>query len=148
MKYLVFALILLIAAVFSVFSSYIFFIPYEAFSIIIIAIIAMANKAYPSSSSPNKYYFAAFLAGFLLDCMQETVFFYNALVFVVIVFLNDLSKNIFGSKFIFALLLLIGIYDNLIAKIPFFVSLLNILLLYLFYFIFQRLLDINYAKKN
>jgi|UniRef100_A0A832AWU7 hypothetical protein len=148
MKYLIFALILLIATAFSVFSSYMFFIPYEAFSFVIIAIIAIANNTYPNSNSPSKFYFAAFLAGFLLDCMQETVFFYNALVFVVIVFLNDLSKNIFGSKFIFALLLLIGIYDNLILKVPFFVSLLNVLLLYFFYSIVQSLLKINYAKKD
>ncbi|OSS42699.1 hypothetical protein DESAMIL20_582 [Desulfurella amilsii] len=80
--------------------------------------------------------------------MQQAGFFYNAFAFVFIVFLNDLSKRVFGSKFIFALLLLIGTYDNLVSKVPFFVSLLNVLLLYFFYSIVQSLMQINYAKKD
>lgn len=148
MKYLTFALILLIAVAFSLFSSYVFFIPYEVFSFAFIAIISIANNVYPSSNSSNKFYFAAFILGFLLDCMQQNVFFYNSIVFVLIVFLNDFSKNIFGSKFVFVLLLLIGIYDNLVLKVSFFISLLNVLLLYLFYLILQSLLKINNAEKD
>ncbi len=148
MKYLIFALIFFIAFAFSMFSSYMFFIPYEVFSFLILTIVLISNKQYFNPYRTNQFYIAAFLIGFIMDCMQHNIVFYNAFVFVLIVYLNDFIKSISGSKFIIGLILLIGIYDNLVYNIPIAICMLNILLLFTFYYIVQRLLSIAYAKKD
>ncbi len=148
MKYLVFVLIFFIAFAFSIFSSYIFFIPYEVFSFLILTILLISNKQHFSPYYTNQFYIAAFFIGFIMDCMQHNIVFYNAFVFVLIVYLNDFIKSISGSKFIIGLILLIGIYNNLVYNIPFEICLLNILVLCIFYYIVQRLLSIAYAKKD
>ncbi|WP_291492219.1 hypothetical protein [Desulfurella sp.] len=148
MKLLIFAVIFIIACVFSIFSSYMFFIPYNAFSFLIIAILAISNNKNSVSQSNNKLYITAFLGGFLLDSLQHNTIFYNAFIFSLIVFLNDLSKNMFGSKFVYIFILLITIYDDLALKTPVFASLFNFFLLLVFYHITKRLLQIEYAKKD
>ncbi|MGB9755332.1 MAG: hypothetical protein ACPLXO_00490 [Desulfurella sp.] len=147
MKYFIFLIVFLIAAEFSIFSSYMFFVPYEAFSFLILTILLIANN-FHFTYSPNKFYFAAFLIGFIMDCMQHNVVFYYAFIFTLIVFLNDFTKSIFGSKFFIGLVLLIGIYDIIIFRVPILISSLNVLLLYIFCYLVQRLLPIVYVKKD
>lgn len=147
MKYFIFAVVFLIAAVFSIFSSYMFFVPYEAFSFLILTILLIANNSH-FTYSPNKFYLVAFLIGFVMDCMQHNVVFYYAIIFTLIVFLNDFTKSIFGSKFFIGLVLLIGIYDIIFFRVPILISLLNVLLLYIFCYLVKRLLLVAYVKKD
>lgn len=147
MKYFIFLVVFLIAAAFSIFCSYMFFVPYEAFSFLILTILLIANTSHVTYSS-NKFYLTAFLIGFIMDCMQGNIVFYYAFIFTLIVFLNDFTKSIFGSKFFIGLVLLIGIYDIIVFRVPLLISLLNVILLYIFCYLVQRLLPIAYVQKD
>ncbi len=148
MRFWIIAFIFVIALALSIFSSYVFFIPYNAFPFLIIILLSISNNVYPACLTSSKFYFVAFFAGFTLDCIQHNSIFYNSFIFTFIIFLNDLSKNIIGSKFIYFFLIIIGIYDRFALNTSFMVALLNVCLLYFFYRIATNLLKINYAKKD
>jgi len=148
MKYFILALIFLISIVFSIFSSYMFFIPYEIFSFLIILILTISNKAYPSLPSSNTIYVSAFIVGLIMDCIEHNIIFYNAFVFVLIVYLNDFIKSIWGSKFVIVLIFIIGFYEYLTYGTYLEACLFHITTLLIYYRIIQKLLSLAYAQKN
>lgn len=149
MKYLIYFTIFVITFVITLFNSYLIFIPYQAYVFLLILIIVIANNSNRIRLSIfDSFYILSFIIGATLDLMQHNVIFYNAFIFVLIMFINDYLKNIASSKFIIVLIPLIGVYNYFMYHLSFFTVILNVVMLYIFYFIIRRLLLLTHAKKD